>query len=368
MRIGISKAINIHKLITIVSTILFLSSTVILPRIIDMTGSYAEYVNATKVITLMFNLVAFIFLFKAKISNLLVMMLFIGVALASRDASFINYVLYVLLLFGCGDVERNISTYAKIKLLFIAAVVTLYILFGLNSLHDINDSLRGNRYTLGFTNPNTASMMLFDAMLGVIYLSKSKKKALILMGGVLFVFHLYTDSRTSILMYFILMILLTRRSSFYVFFKQLFVNFYFVMFIFTLGVSRLYDTNVNLWLNRRPMMMDQFLSYYPVNIFGHSYQDLIISVDNSYLRILIGLGIIAFILYGLLIREVYKDLYKNKDYIGISIVSSILIYDVFEQLTIAHGTIILVFIANFLIRRNGINKVNHSDLIKMEMK
>lgn len=345
------KKINIIDISRYISILLFLTSTVIFPRVFDMTGEYASYINLLKVITAFYNLGVFLLLFKSRKDYFLYTFFVSCLALIILNITFLNFLLFVLVLFAYGGKFKNIKAYLYSKIVLVSIIFILSY-WGLNSINNIDEIGRSIRYTLGFTNPNTASMMVFDIILGLIYFYNKNKKVIILSFFPVFVVFLFTDSRTLLFVYIIFIFLLTVNSKILIIWKNIITRLFLICFTISVIIAFLYKTDLNLILNRRPYMMYEFLNYYNINFFGHSKNNLVISVDNSYLRILIELGLIYFLIHSLLIKQLLKKLFINKDYLGVKIIIAILFYDIFEQFTIAHGSILLVFVSNYLIDRN----------------
>ncbi|MGG1634059.1 hypothetical protein [Paenibacillus sp. NRS-1760] len=329
-----------------------------------MTGEYAVYINLLKTFTACFNLLVFLFLFKTKMNILLVLYFILFLVLIIGDVSVINFVIFVLALSAYGDGNKNIKTYAYSKLIIVLIIIISSFLFELNSNNIIYDYVRGTRFTLGFTNPNTASMMVFDILIALAYLYNKNKKVITISLLLIICVNYFTDSRTVLFAYLFFLFLLFLNDKVLSFLKPIVTRMFLVFFVFSLLIAFLHETILNSFLNNRPHMYYEFLVNHSVNLFGYSKgltrDGLIISADNSYLRILIQLGIIYFLIHSILMKKIIGKLFIGKDYLGVKIILSILFYDIFEQFTIAQGSVLLVFIANYLISEKMVKtKLRH---------
>ncbi|WP_215147076.1 hypothetical protein [Exiguobacterium sp. s91] len=317
-----------------------------------MEGNLATYVNNLKIVTFIFNLIIFILFFKLSLKSF-TGLFFIGVVLVlSGNITFINIFMYILSMSSLGNYKKILQGYVFTKLVLFLVVICLGY-YGLNEIYNINDLNREVRYTMGFTNPNTASMIFFDIAIGLIYLYPNNKKIRMTICISTFLIYYFTDSRTLLIVVMMLMFMIIIKDRYYFISKKIISNFYFISCGITILIMFFSNQSINLILNRRPEIMNTFVKVNELNLFGNSIYGLNISVDNSYLRILYEIGIIYFVIHILLMTALMKELFKVKDYLAIKICISIFLYDIFEQFTIAHGSFLIAFIIFFILRKNN---------------
>lgn len=339
-----------HKMLLYFSIFLFLLSTVFLPRILDMESDYATYVNILKIFTFSFNVVLFLFRFHINKFKLLIIISLLIVSFLIFDPTLLNFIALVLFLGTIPDRKIVIKAYFSTKLLLFVIVVIIGLL-GVNSDHIIYSIERGTRYTLGFTNPNTASMILFDILLAGSIIIRNKKFLLISLISVIIVY-IYTDTRTLILGFLIFVLIFLIPDKKLKIFKPIIVPIFAIGATISYLLILLHNTKLDAILNGRLSIMKNFIINNEITFFGLARKGLLISSDNTYLRILFEFGLIFFAIYLVLHFVLMLKLFKNHEYTLIKIVVSICIYDMFEQFSIAHGTIILIFFSFFIYEKN----------------
>ncbi|GAA0768007.1 hypothetical protein GCM10008908_07740 [Clostridium subterminale] len=348
--------LKLKELSRYISTILFLTSTVIFPRVFDMTSGYSSYVNILKVITVFYNFGVFVLLFKTRKKTLVSIYFVFILSLIILNMSFVNFIAYVLATYAYGESDKNFKAYVYTKLILVIIIFILS-LFGLNSEHIMYEYERGIRFTLGFTNPNTPSMMIFDVVIGLIYIHNKDKKIIFISTMLVLGVFYYTNTRTLLLVYIYCLFILMLNSKILAFLKPIIIRSFLICFVLSIVFALFHESSLNSFFNRRPELIYKFLTFYKLNLFGYSRDGLSISVDNSYLRILVELGLVYFTIHSVLIKRMIKKMFLYEDYLGIKIIMSILLYDIFEQFSIAHGSILLVFLSNYMIKCSSINKV-----------
>ncbi len=338
--------INFRTIAIFFSTLLFLLSTVILPRSVDMDSNIGTYVDILKIVSAIFNLSIFILFFKLRLKHLLIIFFISFLVLLTRHFTLMSIYLYILAVFVIGDKNKSFRFYIYIKFFLILLVVLISIITKSN-FGNVFDSTRGTRYSFGFTNPNTFAMLCFDVILGLLYLKpKIINFFILLLLGI--IIYYFTKSRTFIMMFSIFFLACFIKNNKIKKYKFIIVNSFLMFFMISFILILLKDTPLNSFLSRRPEMMYEYVRQNNFSLFGISTDSLKNNVDNSYIRILIQYGLVLFIICAIAINRTINNLYKSGDYLGIKIIVIILMFDIFEKQIFGQGSIIILFIANSL--------------------
>lgn len=355
---------NIKKVTFFLNTFLLLLFVVFLPKIVDMESYYSNYINLFKIFTFIFNFCSLFLIFNYKKINhinkyykeLSLQLIVIILSVLIFNPTLINFATYGCLCFSYRS-HFSLKIYIFTKIFLLSIVIILFIILDLNIIHTIYE---GDvvRYTLGFTNPNTASMMLFDIAVGMFILYRRNIIVLSCLFLIIFFVYKMTISRTLIISTGLLIILYFTPSNIFKIFKKPIALFPIAMIFLTVSLIFFRDTQLNIFLSNRPQMIYDCLNKGTLTLFGNSKFNTIAFVDNSYLRMIFEYGIIFFILYISLYYMAVKKMYSYNKYMYIKIFIVISIYDVFEKFSFDQGTIILVCIPTILAFKHKTKEVS----------
>ena len=279
---------------------------------------------------------------------------------------------------------NNVETRKIIKSLFLAQLLAFVIITSLSFYGVIENYqlVRGStnqiRNSIGFNHPNTAALKAFQLCMMYIYLMKSKLRlwhcVIIFLFGT--IVYKYTNSNTS----FYLTLLLTSLLILYLISKgkigilssatSRVIRVLKYISVFSVGFSLYMTLNYqnsseligmfkseSTLISRFSQMYNYFKTY-NITLFGqelyyHGSGNVIsdsttglYTLDNSYIYLLLGLGIIIFILYFVLyIYAIYKSL-KENDLIVLILISIYLLLGLFETAMIRftfNFTLVILF-------------------------
>jgi len=208
------------------------------------------------------------------------------------------------------------------------------------------------RYTLGFVHPNTFGFYAMILVLEFFYLNREKKSIKPYLFSILmFILNWkISDSRTSaIIILFVIFYNLIRRNNklnsilYNRIIKRIVTYSFFILTVISifLGISYNMHNSVtekmNEILSYRPQNYELYLSNYPIKVTGNELPNSVKGkfLDNSYLLLLINLGLLQYLVYAYLITETFRKLYrqKDKDYL-IVVLLLLLIYGMMETMVI----------------------------------
>lgn len=345
--------IKFRILTLVISILLFFLSTVFLPRILNMETQYANFVNSLKIFTFIFNILLFLVNLQINKFKFFIVATILIVSFFVLDPTLMNFIGIVLYVSTFRDKKIVIKAYFFIKLLLFITVIYLGF-FGLNSENIIYSIERGIRYSLGFTNPNTASMILFDIVITSSILFH-KKNFLLSSSISVFLLFIYTNTRTLLLGYLIFLIIYLIPENRIKLLKPILVPLFALGSLFSYGLILFSNTSLDFFLNGRLTIMKNFITNNNITFFGLDRSELIATSDNTYLRILFEFGLIFFLIYLVIHFILMSKLFRNHNYAIIRVVFAVGVYDLFEQFSIAHGSVLLIFLS-FLIYKKNINR------------
>lgn len=243
---------------------------------------------------------------------------------------------------------------------FIIIVMLLYFL-GVTNKFDILTIYNGKmflRHSMGFTHPNIFGINLFIVCSDWIYLRYNKIKPfdyilLLIVSATIF---LLTHSRTSCLCIILitLMTFINKKTNFKFInnnkFKKIIMLlpiailiFYFVM-ISLIRTSNSVSDIFNKVLSDRIGLADRAIKKYGITPFGSEIPQYdvykksrgIIFIDNSYFTFLLNFGVVDLIELLIIIYEIIKKGYKNKNFFVISELFVFLIYGLSENILVSY--------------------------------
>ncbi|MGF1878012.1 hypothetical protein L4D77_22210 [Photobacterium frigidiphilum] len=214
------------------------------------------------------------------------------------------------------------------------------------------------RYDLGFNNPNILAKYAFSVIILTLAFQK-KFLALILT----LVFYSLSGSRTllyCLLLYPILMLYLQKMPVNKLIFKLPIVCAFPILTILSVLLAEYSKEYVfiDVLLSFRPMHWINYLEAYPISNFGYTWEALDYFVlDNSFLQILVRLGLSGIIVFSLFYYWLLNSLLKLGNVKLLFCVIATLIYSVFENMLkyplFNISTVLsLVYINSVLFERN----------------
>lgn len=219
------------------------------------------------------------------------------------------------------------------------------------------------RYSLGMTHPNTFYIYYFISISSFIYLQNKitlLKKIIILL--VSYYFYYLTDSRTGFIMIILLLISvqLTVNLNFekYKIFKYIILNLFSILTITSYSATVLFNNSaifgfLDSILSHRITLMKKFYDMYGINMWGNfvKYKALengIVSnqymiLDNTYMYLLIDMGLIFTIMLCILYYRLFKILISMKLNKELIIISIYMLFAFSERLTLLQYNFSILF-------------------------
>ena len=225
-------------------------------------------------------------------------------------------ILLTLLLICCSkgiSLKKVVQISFWIRLVMMCATVALSLSGKLadTQMYTTRDDVVYLRNGLGIGHPNTAQMLLFIVVCMYTYAYYEKfnwLSALCIFSANIW-FYRYTFSRTGFILTFLLpIIVLIFRSNrgFFIKIKAIFIEFftnsYWIMTVFSFGVSIAYKFSkiaqlLNHYISSRFGAGNYYLNEYPFSFFGTYIDDIGYPLDNSYVYTYVAFGAIILIIY-----------------------------------------------------------------------
>ena len=240
--------------------------------------------------------------------------------------------------------SRNVSQESLLLSLYFAylAALTLFLTYVLLSGNLFASVTIGDRerYYFGFVNPNKLGITCYTLIVMTVMLQWHhllEKKTVILMLCSLFTLVILSDSRTAILcsvifVYLVYSKLLRRSIAVGALLPVLFL-------VLSISLSHAYGGKLDAFVSNRLSQYYYLISQMTVEdyIFGRSIQG--IAVDNSYLQLYFGLGLILYLMLSVYVFLKYLciNIYINQVF-----VFSTLIYGLFEGVLVRPELLIAV--------------------------
>lgn len=223
------------------------------------------------------------------------------------------------------------------------------------------------RYSMGFPHPNIFAGRVLQLCLMHVYLREKRLKLFdcAVMLVVAMVVHKISDSRTVTYLIFLLILLcliymISNRKGFLANFSKWTIKSLKYMLAIFSGLSIYLTINygnnipgifsIDDTFSSRIEQMHEYFTFYKINLFGQplaSHYTLssietsnLYTLDNGYLHLLLGFGIVIFVLFLLAYFLVTKQAIKDKNYIVLIIIAVYAVYGFSE-------TMILRFSYNF---------------------
>ncbi|AWZ44726.1 hypothetical protein [Latilactobacillus sakei] len=232
----------------------------------------------------------------------------LAVAVIAAKANLISLTIIVLLnvFFNCYSIESTdgLAYYIDFSLLLFFLVLIGYFLFGFNQSYDVSMwriDMIVNRRSIGFTQPNQAMFAWFGIFSASILDTKRKTQYAILLASSIFIYY-QTKSRTGlviILLILILIFLFRRRLDNEVpsFLKLLIISFpLLLLLVSVLMMSQSENQFINSLLTGRPVLYKRYFDLTGITMWGNKLIENTM-LDNSYLSMLLGKGVVFTGLY-----------------------------------------------------------------------
>lgn len=230
------------------------------------------------------------------------------VATIAMKANLVSLTIIVLLnvFFAHYNGDNNLNYYIKVSLLLFFLILMAYYLFGFNQSHDVSmwriNSMVSRR-AIGFTQVNQAMFAWFGIFIGCVLNPKVKGSAeyIILLFSSIFIYY-QTKSRTGfiIILLILLFIFLFRKyldKNVPNLMKLVLVNFPLLLLIVSIWlISQSNNATLNSLLTGRPALYKQYFDLAGITVWGNKIIENKM-LDNSYLSMLLGKGIVFTGLY-----------------------------------------------------------------------
>lgn len=276
---------------------------------------------------------------------------------------------------------KGVSIKQSIKSILYSQILSVGFIFILAYMGIIENTtyLRSNggiRYSMGFDHPNTFAARILQIEIIYFYLRNKKINLLdsILIFLISYISYMWTNSRTAlymtilIVMYIILYVVFKRfnikRIFNYLFSKLIklspigFLGILILLINFNKIIPTL-DNFISGTLLSRVNLMGQYLQNYKIKLFGQvleiTYKNKDIysttdffTLDNSYLYLLLGFGIVNFTLFFLAYIKSIKILRSKGDNFAIYSIILFFIFGLFETMFIRFSfnfTLVFLFYA-----------------------
>lgn len=280
-------------------------------------------------------------LFFKKSEILLILTQFV-IAILALKVNMISLSIIVILniFFTYQNDNKNLKYFTETSLLLFLVIVGSHFVFGFNNQFDTSiwriDSVV-NRSSIGFQQPNQAMISWFGVFLGfILNVNFRKKIAYFLIFLSTCMVYLQTKSRTGfiiliIILFFMFIFKSKLNNEVPVLLKYLLVLLPIVLFCVSIWlVTQSNNLRLNSLLSGRPALYKQFFDSIGITVWGNSsIEDQML--DNSYLSILLGKGIIFTIFY--LITLIYLIFSTKKlSFKNFIVLSLFFVYGVTETL------------------------------------
>lgn len=262
------------------------------------------------------------------------------------------------------DAIKKIIKYFLISLIIIFISTILLSKLGILNYSTISRVIEGNirvqRNSLGFKHPNEAYVYFFFISIGMYYFSRKKLSYCIVMLIGTFIMYNITLSRTGLIcsIAFLLLILFYN--------KNIKINKY--MFIIATVITFLIavifgdpNNTINIMLSNRPFLYNYYITNgYIFNLIGNKIVDGI-TLDNSFLNLIVGSGLLFYGFYSILYYLSGKLLENDRKLTQIFII--ILIYGCIEThaLNIGLNFVLIIQMYLLLTKNNKLKELNENE-------
>ncbi|WP_218213841.1 hypothetical protein, partial [Ursidibacter maritimus] len=242
----------------------------------------------------------------------------------------------------------------------------------------ILDSKGDIRYTFGYEHPNNFPMRIFSLL--CIYCILRKKFNIldvIFCFGILYLIYEYTISRTTFIVGSLLLM------SIYFYHKCNYLNLYrisflynhtfliflllsiFLVYFYSGEYSLIYE--INTLLSGRVSMGDIVLNSMGITLWGNDIEKFLIEnqivLDNLYLYIILGTGIVFTSLSVMVSYKLFSLLGKHKLYKEIIVLVFVLIYSLSEKTFLDIYFNLTLFLFSFLLYENKISEYKNENYL-----
>lgn len=205
------------------------------------------------------------------------------------------------------DSEKVIELVAKLWLYMVVIKVILAFLGVIDMQPQVQwgpNGIIGTAYGFGFGNKNQFGIAILNFFISYIYLYFEKtsiKKLVVLSCGCIYLAQVYAQSSTSVLLIVTLMGFVVFSKKFTNFNIKIIARFILpLMALLSFVLPLFYGifgafTVLNQLLSTRLNLSWFYLSTYPISLFGNSLDILSIALDNAYLTLYCGFGVIFFV-------------------------------------------------------------------------
>lgn len=241
------------------------------------------------------------------------------------------------------DFDIFIRNDLKIRLVLVLSIMFLYFIGKTDiGIVEYRNGLMRNAFGMG--HPNSFAFYLTMICVDIYYLDytkniKSSNFTFIIASLVLIFNYLFLGSRTNIILLLgiTLIFLFNKYLKGLESIKKLLLHSFTIGLILSLFLGYTYTDNVfynflNKLLSNRVFLSNTFLNRYNINMFGNriiTYEYYIL--DNAYINIILGFGIVFTIFFAFLFYNLFKKLYINQKYTLIAIVCLILLFGISES-------------------------------------
>ena len=235
---------------------------------------------------------------------------------------------------------RYIDWEKAVKYLFTAQAMAMAIIFLLCFIGVYEDVSKVNDgHSLGYINPNDLAVNVLQLSLMYLYLHREKLnfKFAIAFLILALVVYLITNSNTAMLLFIftalgiILILSYKRKNLFSVLFSKPFIKCIRYFLVFFAACSVLFAVRRDIGesllgdFHSRIPQMAKYFAFYPITLWGqplinhyspdYDWKIGLYTLDNAYLHLLLGFGIILFIVFLGLYFMYAKKVYRNKEYV-----------------------------------------------------
>ena len=315
---------------------------------VNLVSSIVEYINVFGLILIIF----YNFIQSSSYSwKLIIIMLILFSCSIFSYFIFNDFIIlkFLILLFSLKKIDFD-ALVKKDVIIKISLTLLLILLFflGLTSSQVFvrEESLR---YSLGFTHPNVAGFYFMIIAFECIYLNryKIKNSYIFYLMVLVIIINILTGSRSSIISLILLLLFL----MYYRYGKCKILNFkiikfisrnlFLILMIFSFVTTVQYQNGVS-WavelnniLSERLSLSSLYISKYNITLFGNNLITRgYMTLDNSYIYLILKFGIISCGLYYLLYQKKIIELYQNKEYVFLFILLTLMIYGLMESTTL----------------------------------
>ena len=296
-------------------------SLLIACNMLSNVAGIATLLTIIKYLTLAFLVIAILLsVRKLTIKSLIFLLLiivFAGLTAYVSENTSIPYLILFMISARKTDFNKIIKTDLFTKVLFLIIVIILY-LAGCTQAVTATFTAHGERYSLGFGNPNTLAVYLLGIYLDILFLIQKSKlwRKFLLAIAFYFAIVTITGSRSSSITVIISIVLsviplerIRKNKASTIVLSSLFWIATIVTLLLTLNLSNPIITRLNRTLSGRISLQSAFLDTYGIKPFGNNFINYRTSsgsssvfhvLDSAYMQLLVHFGLIVFIIFGIL--------------------------------------------------------------------